>query len=246
MPEGPSIVILKEECRPFLKKKVLSAGGNARQDIQRIKGKTITGFKSWGKHFLICFDGFYIRIHLLLFGSYRINEQRTMSPRLALKFKNGELNFYNGSVKIIDGKPEETYDWEIDTMSETWNPDRAVKALQVMGNTMVCDVLLDQHVFAGSGNIIKNEVLFILRTHPETLVGALSRREKKKLVTTVREYCFDFYRWKKAFELRKHWQIYRARICPRCHIPVTVVKSMGKTKRKTYFCTSCQLLKKKE
>ena len=244
MPEGPSIVILKEEASLFIGKKVLSVHGNAKQDLQRLKAKKIIALKSWGKHFLICFDGFYVKVHLLLFGSYRINEERNMSPRLALKFKNGEFNFYNGSVKIIDGKPEDTYDWEVDTMSDQWNAEKAVNALKKMKNTMVCDALLNQDVFAGSGNIIKNEVLFMVYTHPESLVEALSLKEKRELVKTLRNYCFDFYRWKKAFELRKHWQIYRARTCPRCHIPV-VLKVMGKTKRRTFFCPSCQELKTK-
>ena len=31
---------------------------------------------------------------------------------------------------------------------------------------MVCDALLDQTVFAGVGNIIKNEVLFRTGVHP--------------------------------------------------------------------------------
>lgn len=242
MPEGPSIVILKEAASIFQGKKVLEVSGNAKQELQRLNGKKIVELKTWGKHFLICFKGFYVKVHLLLFGSYRINEQRNMAPRLALKFKNGELNFYNASVKIIDGKPEDTYDWEVDTMSEQWNSKRAVKALQSMKNTMLCDALLNQDVFAGSGNIIKNEVLFMVYTHPETKVEALSLPEKKTLVKTLRNYCFDFYRWKKAYELRKHWLIYRARTCPRCHTPV-VIQILGKTKRRTFFCPSCQKLK---
>jgi len=243
MPEGPSIIILKEETQLFLGKKVINVSGNAQQDLQRIKGQVIVELKTWGKHFLVCFKDFYIRVHLFLFGSYRINEKREFNPRLSLQFKNGELNFYNASIKIVDGIPEDTYDWEIDTMSDKWNSNKVRKILDTMNETMVCDVLLDQNVFAGSGNIIKNEVLFKIYIHPESMLSALSNNDKNNLVQVVREYCFDFYRWKKAYELRKHWLIYRARICPRCKIPVSI-KVAGKTKRKTYFCSSCQLLKR--
>jgi endonuclease-8 len=76
MPEGPSIVILKELVQPFTGKKVTEVSGNSKLDIQRLAGKKIIAFKSWGKHFLICFDKFTIRIHFLLFGSYRINEDK--------------------------------------------------------------------------------------------------------------------------------------------------------------------------
>jgi len=245
MPEGPSIVILKEEAQIFEGKKVLSAIGNAKIDIESLKGKTVIEFKTWGKQLLICFNGFYIRVHLLLFGSYRINEKRDMPVRLSLKFKNGELNFYNASVQLVMGKPEDNYDWELDTMSDEWNSERAFQSLQKMDKAMICDVLVNQDVFAGSGNIVKNEVLFIIRTHPESLIGALSVKEKKDLIKILHKYCLDFYHWKKAFEFKLHWQIYKQRICPRCKIPVTVKKT-GLSNRKSHFCTSCQELKIKQ
>ncbi|TEB41064.1 endonuclease, partial [Flavobacterium circumlabens] len=75
MPEGPSVVILKEETQQFSGQKVISVSGNTAVDIQRIKGKTAS-FKTWGKHFLICFDDFTVKIHLLMFGTYRINERK--------------------------------------------------------------------------------------------------------------------------------------------------------------------------
>src|SRR5690606_35274000 len=92
MPEGPSIVILKELAAPFKHKKVLAVAGNSKVDIQRADQQRVVDFKSWGKHFLICFDGFTIKIHFMLFGSYRINAPRDVAPRLGLTFANGTLN----------------------------------------------------------------------------------------------------------------------------------------------------------
>ncbi|MEP6929016.1 MAG: DNA-formamidopyrimidine glycosylase family protein, partial [Flavobacterium sp.] len=53
-------------------------------DIQRLEGRTITSFKTWGKHFLICFDDFTVKIHLLMFGTYRINERKETIPKLGM------------------------------------------------------------------------------------------------------------------------------------------------------------------
>jgi endonuclease-8 len=64
MPEGPSIIILKEAVQEFKGQKIISVTGNSRQDIQRLEGQKIIDFKSWGKHFLICFKSFAVRIHL--------------------------------------------------------------------------------------------------------------------------------------------------------------------------------------
>jgi endonuclease-8 len=242
MPEGPSIVILKEQVQIFKGEKVLSVSGNTKTEKERLNGKKVIDFKSWGKQFLICFDDFFVRIHLLMFGSYRINERKENTPeRLSLKFKNGELNFYTCSVKIVDGVPEDFYDWETDTMSDQWNPRRAMKAVNEQGERMVCDLLMDQNIFTGVGNIIKNEVLFRIRVHPETLAGALSVNKKRELVKEARNYCFEFYEWKKIFELRKHWLIYRKQICPRCKIRVQV-RHTGKGNRRSFFCTNCQKL----
>lgn len=38
---------------------------------------------------------------------------------------------------------------------------------------VACDALLNQDLFAGSGNIIKNEVLFRIGVHPWSTLGAL-------------------------------------------------------------------------
>src|SRR5687768_9335823 len=102
MPEGPSLVILKEEVQGFKGKKVLAVTGNSKQDIQRLAGKKITDFKSWGKHFLICFPKFTVRIHFLLFGKYAINDKKPSPTRLGLTFQKGEFNMYNCAVKFIE------------------------------------------------------------------------------------------------------------------------------------------------
>jgi len=76
MPEGPTIVILKEEVHDFTGQKVVSVAGNSKIDQSRLINQTVISFKSWGKHFLICFEGFSLRIHFLLFGTYRVNERK--------------------------------------------------------------------------------------------------------------------------------------------------------------------------
>ncbi len=80
MPEGPSIVILKEAVQSFKGKKVIKVTGNTRIEMPELTDQRVIDFKSWGKHFLICFRKFTIRIHFMLFGSYRINEERMRHP----------------------------------------------------------------------------------------------------------------------------------------------------------------------
>lgn len=243
MPEGPSIFILKEETIFLEGQKVLSSGGYSKIDHKRLNGKKITGIKSWGKHYLICFDGFYLRIHLMMFGSYRINERKEGSePALRLVFKRPELNFYTCSVKMNEGRPDEVYDWTSDLMSPEWNARRALKKLrQLKAGTGVCDVLLDQEIFSGSGNIIKNEVLHRIRVHPYSTVDALPAAKLRAMAKEAPDYSRDFYTWKKQFVLRKHWMIYKKPVCGRCGHP-SEKEHLGKGKRLTFFCSNCQVL----
>lgn len=242
MPEGPSIVILKEAVQSFIGKKIIHAEGNTKKvNVAPLEGLTIVDFKSWGKHFLICFPGFAIRIHFMLFGSYLINERKNAPARLSLQFNDSEINFYSCSVKQTNEPLDEIYDWSADVMSPNWNSEKALQRLKEFPEKLVCDALLDQHIFSGVGNIIKNEVLFRTRIHPESQVGKLSDIRLKELINETVQYAFQFLEWKKEYVLRKHWLIYTKAICPRDLVPVQR-KKLGKTERRSFFCPICQVL----
>ena len=178
----------------------------------------------------------------MLFGSYSINEQTKPNPRLHLKFVNGDLYFYACSVKIFTEDPDKVYDWKADVMNDQWDPVKARKKLKAIPDALAADALLNQYIFAGVGNIIKNEVLFRIRVHPESKIGSIPSRKLTELIKEARNYSFDFLKWKKAFELRKHWLAHTKKICPRDHIPFTKVQHLGKTKRRAFFCVVCQIL----
>lgn len=243
MPEGPSILILKEEVQQFTGQKVISVSGNAAIDISRLKDKTITTFKTWGKHFLIGFEDFSVRIQLLMFGTYKINERKETKPRLRLVFENGELNFYTCLVKILEGDLNSYYDWSVDVMDDNWNPKKAQISLEKMSDKMICDVILDQNIFAGVGNIIKNEVLYRCYVHPESIVGKIPPNDISQIIAECSTYSFEFLYWKKKSELKEHWEAYSKSICLRCNLPFHK-EHTGERKRKSFFCTNCQILYK--
>ncbi|KQO22836.1 endonuclease [Flavobacterium sp. Leaf82] len=241
MPEGPSILILKEEVQQFAGHKILSASGTSPIDIQRLEHKKILEFKTWGKHFLICFDDFTVKIHLLMFGTYRINDRKELQPKLSMFFTNGELNFYTCSVKILEGDINNHYEWSEDVMSEMWDPKKAKNSLDEIPKDMICDAILDQNIFSGVGNIIKNEVLYRCRIHPESLIGKIPSKKLDELISECSIYSFEFLYWKKKNELKKHWLAYSKSTCKRCNLPIEK-KNTGKRNRSSFFCTNCQKL----
>ena len=241
MPEGPSIVILKEEATSFLGQTIRRVEGNTTIDKERLLAQRVESLRSWGKHFLIELPDFSVRVHFLLFGSYRINDRKSWAvPRLALGFDTGEINFYACSVRFIEEPLDLACDWWADVMSPHWDAALARKRLRSAPDMLVCDALLDQDLFAGVGNIIKNEVLFRIRVHPLSTVGALPAAKLRELVQQARQYSFDFYEWKKQFVLKKHWLAHTKRTCPRCDIPLSKAH-LGRTQRRSFFCENCQL-----
>ncbi len=240
MPEGPSIVILKEEVQQFTGRKVISVAGNSKIDQVRLTGKKVIAFKTWGKHFLICFKGYTLRVHFLLFGTYRINERRDVPARLNLTFSNGELNLYACSLKFVEGDVNDHYDWSADVMNETWNAKRARKKLDAAPDKLICDALLEQDIFAGVGNIIKNEVLYRVCVHPESLTGKIPKLKLSKIIREARTYSFEFLAWKKKYELKKHWLAHTKTVCLRCNSPI-IRKYTGVKKRRSFFCENCQV-----
>lgn len=234
-------MILKEAVQKFKRKKIQQANGNAKIDMEALAGKSIVEFKSWGKQFFIVLRGTVVRIHFLLWGSYSIDEliRPDKSIRLHLKFTNGDLYFYTCSVKIVDDAFLSAIDWQADVMSDEWNAALARKKLKAQPAMLACDALLDQQVFSGVGNIIKNEVLFRIGVHPLSEVGKMPPKKLKQLVDEARNYSFDFYKWKKEFVLKKNWLIHTKKKCPNCSGPVSL-QHLGKTNRRSFYCERCQ------
>lgn len=241
MPEGPSIVLLKEEVDQFTGKQVIAVCGNSKIDQSRLLNKKVIAFNSWGKHFLICFKGFALRIHFLMFGSYRINEKKNSPIRLGLTFKKGEINFYACAIKYLEGDVSTHYDFSSDVMNDEWNPKNAKAKLKAIPETLICDALLEQDIFSGVGNIIKNEVLYRVRVHPESKVGKIPAPKIKKLLDETRIYSFQFLDWKRNYELKKHWLAHTKKTCLRCNNSL-IKKYTGVKKRRSFICENCQQL----
>jgi endonuclease-8 len=242
MPEGPTLVILQEETARFVGQHIVAATGNTNAiDPAELVGQPILSLRVWGKHFILELPTVALRIHFLLFGSYAIDADKPgRFKRLGLDMEDGgALNFYACSVKEIDPDLDAVYDWHASVMSDSWRPAGALKKLRAQPDLLACDALLDQDIFAGVGNIIKNEVLFRIRVHPLSTVGALPAAKLRQLVAEARTYSFDFLHWKKANVLKAHWQAHAKTVCPRCHIPFSKAK-LGKTQRRAFFCDNCQ------
>lgn len=226
--------------------------GNTPIEKERLLRQRVVGLRSFGKHFLVELGAFSLRVHLLMLGSYCINERKDKPIRLGLGFTQGDgINFYSCSVKFVEEPLAEVYDWRLDVMADQWDPALARKNLRALPETLLCDALLDQSVFAGVGNVIKNEILFRLRLHPLSTVGVLPPHKLQEPVTQARQYTFEFYKWKKADTdgstpvwqgdtLSGHWLVHNKKTCPRCG-GALIKAHLGTLDRRSFYCENCQV-----
>lgn len=234
--EGPSLVILKEEIKSAIASKVLHADGPLDPGLTNQK---FIQCKTHGKLIYLKFSEHIIKIHFMMFGSYSVNKPKeNRIAKLALKFKGLEVYFYACSIRVSEKKEFREINSANDVMSKRFDFDRAFDSVKARKDDLICDVLLDQKIFAGSGNIIKNEVLHHERIHPVTEINTLSPKRIRSLIKYTHTYCQLFYKWKKDYVLIKNWKIFRKRKCRDCGGPVAFEKT-GKLKRVSFFCNNC-------
>jgi endonuclease-8 len=250
--EGPSIHLAVEQLRPFAGRRIREVEGNSRAGIERLRRLTIRDIFAWGKHLVFQTDRLALRVHFLLWGTFAAtvrgesvtgDYRRGGAPRLMLTFVNGEITMWSCSIAIFEtGDARARYDFAVDVLSPNWDAARAFSATRRHPDAQIADVLLDQSIFAGVGNIIKNEVLFRARTHPLTVVRSLSDRRLRAIVADARVFSFLFLEWRRAFALRKHLELYGRSRCPSCGGPVRR-QVHGVRARRSFFCARCQPLR---
>jgi endonuclease VIII len=248
--EGPSLYLAARQLKPFRGKTVLSVSGNTKIEKDRLLGKTIKTIFAWGKHLVLQFDEFALRTHFLLFVAFEAevngstltgDYKRSYTPRLQLDFENGNIKMFNCSVLFLETRnAKASYDFTIDIMSPKWDSDKAFETISSKPGAEIADILLDQNIFAGVGNIIKNEVLWRVRIHPATKIKDIPASDVHQLIAETKKFSLLFYKWRKVFLLRKHLDIYQKSICPRCGAGVKREKT-GKRNRISHFCPFCQV-----
>lgn len=242
--EGPSLKAVADTLLKFEGETIISASGNAKIEFNDLFGQKIDRIFTIGKLLFIKTERLSVKIHFLMFGSYRINENREgMKPRLSLFFETGYVHFYNCAVRNIDNELiENQFDEELDIISPEWKPKKAVSLARKKEKEFICDVLLDQEVFTGVGNIIKNEALFLAHIHPLSVVGKIPSRKLEELTRETRRFSRLFYETRRSGQrIGGIQKIYRKKRCSLCHEKV-MTKRTGQRNRRSHFCPQCQIL----
>jgi endonuclease VIII len=252
--EGPSLRLASEQLQPFVGRRIEGVSGNSKIGIARLQGLKVKDIFAWGKHLVFQFDSFGLRVHFMLWGTFAAtiagksvtgDYRRAGPPRLVLVFSNGEMTIWAASVKFIEEvDAKASYDFTADVMADKWDPNAAFRKARAFPRAEIADVLLDQAIFGGVGNIIKNEVLFRTRTSPFTKVRNISNRKLLEIVADTRTFSFRFLEWRRIFSLRKNLEVYGRSLCPQCGGQIHR-RVHGHRARRSFFCAVCQKPRKK-
>jgi endonuclease-8 len=247
--EGPSLYLAAEQLQPFVGRRIERVSGNSKIGIERLAGLTVNEIFAWGKHLVFQFDTFALRVHFMLWGTFAAtvggesvtgDYRRTGPPRLVLDFPNGEVTIWAASVKFVeDPDAKGAYDFAADVMADQWDARAALKKVRAFPRAEIADVLLDQAIFAGVGNIIKNEVLFRTRVSPFAKIRNIPITKLRAIVADARIFSFRFLELRRIFSLRKNLEVYRRSVCPRCGAKIER-RVHGQRARRSFFCRKCQ------
>jgi endonuclease-8 len=242
--EGPSLKVVADSLLRFEGDTILSASGNAKITMDDLAGQRVERIYTIGKLLFLELEWISVKIHFLMFGSYRINEKREgMKPRLSLRCESGEVHFYNCAIRTIANEDvARRFDEELDIISPRWRPEKVLALARNQEKEFICDVLMDQSIYTGVGNIIKNEALFQALVHPLSVVGKIPPEKLEQLSQETKTFSRQFYKTRKNGKPMGDIQkIYRKKLCSLCGEKVTTQKT-GHRQRRSHFCSRCQVL----
>ncbi|NWW46962.1 NEIL3 Endonuclease, partial [Pedionomus torquatus] len=223
-----------------------STDGTSGHDF--LVGHVYRGVETLGKELFMYFDQKALRIHFGMSGSMRINptgskDRSGAVPVLEIELTEDTVCFFEATVEYRNAAESEQkvrLMESLDVCSPKFSFSRAESEIKQQPTRMLCDVLLDQAVLPGVGNIIKNEALFDSGLHPAVKVCQLMDEQIRHLVKMTRDFTLLFYKCRKTGSpLYKHYKVYKRPSCGQCGGRITVCR-LGENNRMTYFCPRCQ------
>ncbi|MEO6237428.1 MAG: DNA-formamidopyrimidine glycosylase family protein [Vicinamibacterales bacterium] len=237
------------------------------QDDSAITGRTVESVRSSGKHLLMQFSGdVLLRTHMRMNGSWHIYRpgEAWQRPRHAMRVIVATEDFVAVGFDIPVAEMLTSRDLvrhrELrrlgpDLLDDNFDADEAARRIHERSSDQVADVLLNQRVLAGIGNVYKSEVLFFCGVSPFAPVSALTETEIQLLVTTARKFLranvtggmaamttyTGFRRTTGRSDPHERLWVYgrAGDPCRRCGSPIQI-RAQGRDARLTYWCSTCQ------
>lgn len=258
MPEGDTVFLVATRLR-----EALAGSELVRADLRvpryatvDLSGRVLREVIPRGKHLLFRIDGgMTLHTHFKMEGSWHL--YRPGAPwrgpafqvRAVLATEDWvAVGFNLGVTEVIETSKEKEVIGHLgpDVLGPDWDPEEVLRRMRKAPERQIAEVLLDQEVLAGPGNVYKCETCFLRGVYPWTSVGDVSDLEGmitlvKRLMEANRKTgnqitTGDTRRGKTS------WVYGRAgKPCRRCGTIIRRAEQPGYGgERVTYWCPSCQ------
>ena len=274
MPEGDTILRTARTLHRALAGRVVVRFETAYAHLSRIDddhpvaGRTVTEVRAVGKHLLVGFSGdLTLRTHMRMSGSwhiYRPDERWQRAPS-AMRILIANQEFVAVAFNVHDARFYDARELERsgaltrlgpDLLSNEFDAAEVVARMRARPEAEVAEVMLDQRVVAGAGNVFKSEALFVARINPFLRIADLDDGPLQGLVDATRSLLaanvtptsgdavvtyFGFRRTTRRSNPDRRLWVYKrsGEPCRRCGTPIASRKQ-GPHARVTFWCPTCQ------
>jgi endonuclease-8 len=197
MPEGHTIHRLaRDQARDLVGEPVAAASPQGRfaEGAARLDGQVLRRAEAWGKHLFHTYDsGDVLHVHLGLIGKFRRQPSPPADPvglvRLRLSGPSATWDLSGPNVCALvspEDKARTVAGLGPDPLRPGADAERFVDRVR-RSDRPIADLLLDQAVIAGIGNVYRAELLFLAGVHPATPGRALSEETVCRLWDLARQ-----------------------------------------------------------
>ncbi len=270
MPEGPTIKVTADLLRGALQGKIVRSFHSllkkaAAEGWQpKIAGQRVDVVRSVGKHLLIELSSDYVLYsHMMMWGAWHVYapgeawRKPSTRARAVLETDDAVAVLFNAPVcdLVHRGQLAQhiTASSGPDLLSDAFPIDEARRRFYAPEHATreVGELIMDQQVLAGIGNVLKSEILFQTGIHPERTPGTVTAAEFDRMITLSRDLMRTSYElgtFEGAFlppdaEIQggRYGYVYRRRgyPCVRCGTAIRMVRQ-GTGQRMTWYCPHCQ------
>ena len=239
---------------------------SVRDGLKKVIGKKILDIDKIAKNIVIKLtENYYLILHLAMTGRILLRELGSKPDEwVKVVFelqKSGKaklLRFADmrqfGKVFVVNkaGLQKLTEKYGLNTLDTSVTPEKFLKSIKSK-KTSVKNVLMDQKLISGIGNIYATEALFTVGINPKLPTQKMTLEMAEKLLKAIQEILQEAIKnrgstlpdkmyvdiFGKSGSQQNHFKIYLKEKCTRCGGRVEFVKING---RGTYFCPTCQPL----
>jgi endonuclease VIII len=266
MPEGDTIFRTASTIRRWMDGRTITAAESTvpQLSIQRVVGRTMDGVDAVGKHLLMTFPGeplLLLRTHMRMSGSWHVYSatDRWQRPRrqarLILEADDHLAVCFNAPVIDLiaesHARPGGATAAAVghlgpDILSVPFDIERAYELARSRsdnGARAIGEVLLDQRVVAGIGNIYRCEALAAEAISPWAQLGRINEATVKQVLLTAAQLMAANLgtNVERTFGSNAGARVYRRaqKPCLTCG-DLIVSKPQGDQARTAYWCPTCQ------